>query len=123
MIKHSRSFCTDFNKEERLAICFTHASCKVRLFTSFNLSKPMGFKVSHIGTAGSMAVLVLVLESMAANAGFEINSLTSCVLTSFRKVYWKTTSVLLFGLLFQSAGSDDESIQKANIEGRSVKRR
>lgn len=64
-----------------------------------------------------MAVLVLVLESMAANAGFEINSLTCCVLTSFRKVYWKTTSVLLFGLLFQSAGSDDESIQKANIEG------
>jgi len=123
MRKHSRSFCTDFNKEERLAICFTHASCKVRLFTSFNLEKPMGFKVSQIGTAGSMAVLVLVLESMAANAGFEINSLTCCVLTSFRKVYWKTTSVLLFGLLFQSAGSDDESIQKANIEGRSVKRR
>lgn len=26
----------------------------------------MGFKVSQIGTAGSMAVLVLVLESMAA---------------------------------------------------------
>ena len=51
----------------------------------------MGFKVSQIGTAGSMAVLVLVLESMAANAGFEINSLTCCVLTSFRKVYWKTT--------------------------------
>lgn len=41
----------------------------------------MGFKVSQIGTAGSMAVLVLVLESMAANAGFEINSLTCCVLT------------------------------------------
>lgn len=93
------------------------------MFTSFNLEKPMGFKVSQIGTAGSMAVLVIVLESMAANAGFEINSLTCCVLTSFRKVYWKTTSVLLFGLLFQSAGSDDESIQKANIEGRSVKRR
>ena len=80
----------------------------------------MGFKVSQIGTAGSMAVLVLVLESMAANAG---NSLSLSVLTSFRKVYWKTTSVLLFGLLFQSAGSDDESIQKANIAGRSVKRR
>lgn len=37
----------------------------------------MGFKVSQIGTAGSMAVLVLVLESMAANAGFEIHSLTN----------------------------------------------
>lgn len=35
----------------------------------------MGFKVSQIGTAGSMAVLVLVLESMAANAGNEILSL------------------------------------------------
>lgn len=36
----------------------------------------MGFKVSQIGTAGSMAVLVLVLESMAANAGNEIQHWT-----------------------------------------------